>query len=283
MFEIQQRCKPAISKNCPPDQLNHIMPAYCRETVYRVNLRKTSSDSNVTSNYTPKPAQDHSARQPVSQPATPIQSASRQMQTPQPVSTPAVQTLRPMVVPNLECSVRKGQKTSLQLQPGRQHLQICFGWNIKDSRCDVDASAFLLTNTGSVPSDDWFVFYSNPQSPDRSVNILSSNSSDRQVIDVNLDRMNGAIQKIAFVLTINEAFENNLHFDMLADVYVRIMEYGTGKEIVSFKPDELFSSITSMTIAELYLHNGQWKFNPVGNGVNKDLAGQCAVYGVEIA
>ena len=39
----------------------------------------------------------------------------------------------------------------------------------------------------------------------------------------------------------------------------------------------------SMTLGELYLHQGQWKFNPVGNGVHMDLAGQCALYGVTLA
>ena len=38
-----------------------------------------------------------------------------------------------------------------------------------------------------------------------------------------------------------------------------------------------------MTLGELYLHQGQWKFNPVGNGVHMDLAGQCALYGVTLA
>lgn len=38
-----------------------------------------------------------------------------------------------------------------------------------------------------------------------------------------------------------------------------------------------------MTLGELYLHQGQWKFNPVGNGVHMDLARQCALYGVTLA
>ena len=38
-----------------------------------------------------------------------------------------------------------------------------------------------------------------------------------------------------------------------------------------------------MTLGELYLRKGEWRFNPVGNGVSMDLAGQCAVYGVNIS
>lgn len=263
MLEIIQKCRPALSSETEPHLLNQVQPAYCRETVCQVNLRKERL-SNAE-----KPRQIGTSASTIAQSANTLQQISQQ-------------GMRTMRIPDLQASVGRGQKTVLPLQSGHRRLQVCFGWNIKDARCDVDASAFLLTNTGRVPGDDWFVFYSSPQSPDQSVKIINSSASDRQVIEVDLDLLNHDVQKIAFVLTINEAFENKLHFGMLSDVYIRVMECGMGKELVSFKPEELFSSITSMTIAELYIHNGQWKFNPVGNGVNKDLAGQCAVYGVEI-
>ena len=190
-----------------------------------------------------------------------------------------------MIVPNLINPLRKGQKTSLDPQNrGLQRLKACFGWNIKDARCDMDASAFLITNTGKVPGDEWFVFYGQTESPDNSVQFGTDPShKDREVISVNLQRLNRSIQKIVFVLTINEAFENNLNFSMIKDAYIRILNGSTNQEIVSYKLDEYYSNVTSMTIGELYIHNGQWKFNPVGNGVHQDLAGQCAIYGVEIA
>lgn len=264
MIEIMQKCKPALSSRTDPSWLNQVQPAYCRDTVCQVNLRKDRFSGNLGIG-----GQDKTSSNAVVQPAN----SSRQI---------SQQSVSTMHIPDLQASVRRGQKTVLQLQPGHQRLKVCFGWNVKDARCDVDASAFMLTNTGRVPNDDWFVFYGSPQSPDHSVKIVNSSALDRQVIEVDLDLLNTEVQKIAFVLTINEAFENKLHFGMLSDVYIRVLECNTNKELVSFKPEELFPSITSMTIAELYMHNGQWKFNPVGNGVNKDLAGQCAVYGVEI-
>ena len=69
---------------------------------------------------------------------------------------------------------------------------------------------------------------------------------------------------------------------MVKDAYIRLLNADTGKELLSFCMDQYYENVTSMTIGEIYLHNGQWKFNPVGNGVNKDLAGQCTIYGVEI-
>lgn len=37
-----------------------------------------------------------------------------------------------------------------------------------------------------------------------------------------------------------------------------------------------------MMIGEIYKHNNIWKFNAIGNGVAKDLAGLCALYGVQV-
>lgn len=89
------------------------------------------------------------------------------------------------------------------------------------------------------------------------------------------------MKKIVFVLTINDALQNRLHFGMLKDAYVRIMDK-SGKECVSFLMTEYYNNVISMMIGEVYQHNGTWKFNAVGNGVAKDLAGLCALYGVQV-
>jgi tellurium resistance protein TerD len=68
---------------------------------------------------------------------------------------------------------------------------------------------------------------------------------------------------------------------MLEDAYIRIMD-PAGTELVSFKMDEYYTNVTSMMIGELYLHNGAWKFNAIGNGMAKDLAGLCGLYGVQV-
>ena len=99
---------------------------------------------------------------------------------------------------------------------------------------------------------------------------------------VDFEKLDPTIQKIVFVLTINEAFEKNLNFSMIQDAYIQLFDGSTNQEIVSYYIEEYYPNVTSMTIGELYLHNGKWKFNPVGNGVHHDLAGQCAIYGVEI-
>ena len=57
----------------------------------------------------------------------------------------------------------------------------------------------------------------------------------------------------------------------------------TGEELNRFNLTEYYSNVTSMVVGEIYNYNGQWKFNAVGDGVAKDLAGLCEMYGVNVA
>lgn len=193
-----------------------------------------------------------------------------------PASTPASKPLPPLVH-----MVQKGQKTPLENSGKLTSIKACLGWNVKNPACDVDVSAFLLGASGKVIGDSWFVFYGQTESPDHSTVFHVEDGADRESISVDFTKLDTSVARIVFVLTINEALEKNLNFGMLQDAYIRIMDSASA-ELVSFKMDEYYSNVTSMMIGELYLHNGAWKFNAIGNGVAKDLAGLCEMYGVQV-
>ncbi len=187
-------------------------------------------------------------------------------------------------IPPLRNPIRKGQKTVLA--PGRPlpAIHACFGWETTDPRCDLDVSAFLLTESGKVPGDSWFVFYGQRVSPDQSTSFHDSgNAADREMIDIQFTKLNPSVKKIVFVLTINDALENKLNFGMVKDAYVRILDADGKTELAGFRMTDYYSNVISMMIGEIYLHNGVWKFNAIGNGVARDLAGLCELYGVEVS
>ena len=139
----------------------------------------------------------------------------------------------------------------------------------------------MLFRSGKVLGDDWFVFYGQESSPDQSVRFSGSSSTDREFISIDLSRLNPAASKIVFVLTINDAFLHHLNFSMVRDAYIRILDADNRQELVSFQMTDYYPNVISMMIGEIYLYNGIWKCNAVGNGVAKDLAGLCQLYGVE--
>ena len=131
--------------------------------------------------------------------------------------------------------------------------------------------------------DDWFVFYGQSVSPDGSTSFVAEDAMDKEMVLLDVNRLHRAVKKIVFVLTIHEALEKGLHFGMVRDAYIRILEQGTQKELVSFQMTEYYDNVISMMIGELYLYKDVWKFHGIGNGVARDLAGLCALYGVQVS
>ncbi len=185
-------------------------------------------------------------------------------------------------IPVMHKLVQKGQKVQLELGMPLSNIKACFGWNTTNAQCDVDVSAYLLGTDGKVLGDNWFVFYGQKQSPDGCVKLQTQEREDRQSVCIDLAHLNSQVKKIVFVLTINEAFEKHLNFGMMKDAYIRILDIQTGQELTAFQMTEYYANVISMMIGEVYNHNGTWKFNAIGNGVAKDLAGLCQMYGVQV-
>jgi tellurium resistance protein TerD len=182
--------------------------------------------------------------------------------------------------------LKKGQKVALT-QAGQQlgKIRVCLGWDVVNQQCDLDASAFMLGANDKVVGDEWFVFYGQTNSPDSSV-IHSGDSQgegDDEIITINPLVINNQVNKITFVVTINEALTLGLNFSMVQNAYVRVVEEATNKELARFDLTDYYSNVTSMVVGELYRYNGTWKFNAVGDGVAKDLEGLCGMYGVNVA
>lgn len=250
----------------------------------RTHIQGTFSAQNITGLNRPPGAQMHPANtqattcRPAQEvPYRPAQEAPRRPAQAAPATAPPARKL-----PAFQKPMQKGQKAPLHssgTNPGI--LTACFGWNTLNAQCDIDVSAFLLGADNNVIGDSWFVFYGQPQSPDKSCQFKTGGDLDRETITIDFRKLHAGVKKIVFVLTINEAFAKKLHFGMVKDAYIRILDV-QGSECASFQMSEYYSNVISMMIGEIYQYNGNWKFNAVGNGVAKDLAGLCALYGVEV-
>ncbi len=255
-----------------------------RETLLTVNERRVQKPLGS------KDIEQLNRRKPVEGPKTRrepagMQDGNRQHTAPRktgPILSPQpAPGLCDMRIPQLHNPVRKGQKISLEMAGKASKLRICTGWNIQDASCEADVSAFLLQD-GKVPGDDWFVFYGQTYSPDGSTAFYDEAEPDREMIAVDLERLDPRVDRIAFILTIHDALEKRLNFSMLKDTYIRILDAVGNRELVSFLIDEYYPNVTSMVIGEIYRHKGIWKFSAVGNGVQRDLAGLCEMYGVQV-
>jgi len=188
-------------------------------------------------------------------------------------------------------SLQKGGNLSLsKTDPNLQKALIVLGWDERTtdgSDFDLDASAFLLTDSGKVRGDQDFIFYNQLKSADGSVEHTGDNRTgegdgDDEVLKVSLDTVPADVTKIAFTVTIHDAETRNQNFGQVANAFIRIVNEESGTEIVRYDLAEDYSTETAMVFGELYRHNGEWKFRAVGQGYAGGLKAMCDQFGIQI-
>ena len=160
-------------------------------------------------------------------------------------------------------------------------MRIGLRWDVKDPGCELDASAFLLAENEKVPSEDWFIFYGQVQSPDESTRYQGYDLGGSDLM-INLDKVSQNVKKTSMAVTIYEAVARNQNFSKVNSVSAVIINIDSGQVVASIDLTNCSSVVTALVVGELYRHNGEWKFNAVGSGVSRDLAGFCSMYGVEL-
>ncbi|PLR98735.1 TerD family protein [Bacillus sp. T33-2] len=187
-------------------------------------------------------------------------------------------------------TLSKGQKTDLtKAYPGLQHITVGLGWDIMNNGAsyDLDASAFLLGPEGKVIDERDFVFYNNPSGGNGSILYSGDNRTgigvqDDEQIQIHLAAVPMHIHRIAFTVTIHDAESKGQHFGNLTNAYIRIINNETQEVLLYFDLGKGFSVETAIVAAELYRHNGEWKFNAVASGFHGGLAALCTNFGVKI-
>lgn len=184
----------------------------------------------------------------------------------------------------------KGQKVDLtKINPGLQVVAAGLGWDVSHNQAqyDLDASAFLTDASGKVQSDSDFVFYNNPSGGNGSILYSSDNrtgagAGDDEQIRIELNKVPQHIHRIAFTITIHDAQAKGQSFGQVSNAYVRIFNALTNEELLRFDLGRDFTVETAIVAAELYRHNGEWKFNAIASGFQGGLAALCRNFGVSV-
>ena len=189
-------------------------------------------------------------------------------------------------------NLKKGQKVSLTKEnPGLTRVVVGLGWDVNafdtGGDFDLDAAAFLLTDSGKVKDSGDFVFYGNLKHTSGSVqhmgdNLTGAGDGDDEQIKVDLSMVPEDISKIAFSATIYEAEARRQNFGQVNNAFIRIYNEETGEEILRYDLGEDFSIETAVVFGELYKNGNEWKFNAIGSGYQGGLAALCANYGVDV-
>lgn len=211
----------------------------------------------------------------------------------------------------------KGQRVEIDNSLSR--LKVEMGWKVNPNAnppYDLDASTFLLGNSGQIEHEFDFVFYGSPNK----VPVLDDNgkqiydeegnpiyrpcSVDKSVlgsiddlgddddntgegneeIDVDLTKTSSSIKEILFTVSIYWNPNNfndprrKYNFGQVRDAYIQIKNALTGETICRYDLDEDFSTDKGVEFGRLYRRGNEWKFQAVGDAHMDGLEPICKKY-----
>ena len=202
----------------------------------------------------------------------------------------------------------KGQR--VELDKGLTHLKIEMGWKVNPNAkpaYDLDASTFLLGQSGQIENEFDFVFYGSPNktivndeerpcSLDKSVlgsvDDLGDDEDDTgegsEEIDVDLTKTSSSVKEILFTVSIywsprdyndpENAPRVKYNFGQVRDAYIQIRNAVTNDIICRYDLDEDFSTDKGVEFGRLYRRGNEWKFQAVGEAHKDGLEPICRKY-----
>jgi len=188
-------------------------------------------------------------------------------------------------------SLQKGGNLSLSKAAANlTNIVIGLGWDVRTTdgaAFDLDASLFMVGDTGKVRSDADFIFYNQARSACGSVehtgdNRTGAGDGDDESVKVNLVGVPANVSRLVVTVTIHDADARRQSFGQVGGAFMRIVNAADNSEIARFDLSEDYSTETAMIFGEVYRHGGEWKFKAVGQGYSGGLYAMCQQYGVNI-
>ena len=192
----------------------------------------------------------------------------------------------------MSVSLQKGQKVNLSKEhAGLSKVLIGLGWDeVKQTKLglfapkpkpiDCDASAILLQSGKWCDKSD-LVYFGNLSHKSGAIqhmgdNLTGAGDGDDEQILVDLDRVPANYDKIMLVVNIYQAVQRKQHFGLIQNAYIRLVDGRNNTEMCRYNLSEDYSGMTAMIFGSVYRHNGEWKFDAMGQGTTDPGLGELA-------
>ncbi len=190
----------------------------------------------------------------------------------------------------MSISLQKGQKVSLSKDnAGLSKVIIGLGWDEvaqprggffapKPQPIDCDASVLLLQN-GKLMNKGDIVYFGNLRHASGTVqhmgdNLTGAGDGDDEQVIVDLAKIPAQYDKIVIVVNIYQAMKRKQHFGMIKNAFCRLVDGSKNTEMCKYNLTDDYSGATALIFGEIYRHNGEWKFNAMGQGTNDPGLGE---------
>lgn len=203
-------------------------------------------------------------------------------------------------------NLEKGERFKLDKSEGLNNIRVELGWK---SGADLDASAFLVNEDGTIIDDADFVFYNSnnrekkyshedfgtksnwrsktrPMSSDGSVmgsfDDLGEDDDEgedsNEEMTVDLSKVRPEIKEIVFCVTIYHGDKEGVTFGKVRDPYISIINEDNGEEICRYNLKEKFTNETAVVAGSLVFQDEDWSFEAQGKGYEGGLQTLIDIY-----
>jgi tellurium resistance protein TerD len=168
--------------------------------------------------------------------------------------------------------MKRGANVALTREiPGLTGVVLGVRWNA-GAEVALDQNlvmASLLCDTPNhVISEDHFVFFNQLTSPDASVaQAPTALGGDKEQLDIDLTAVPAEVSRIVVAVYLNEGPGPRRTLGQLRSLEIRVLNKADGTELL--RSEDLAPGLTSetaLTLAEMYRHDGGWKFKVLGQG-----------------
>lgn len=184
-------------------------------------------------------------------------------------------------------NLQKGQRVDLtKSNPGLKVAAIGLGWDPRDNGHPFDLDAFALAlESGKLKGNlpDNILFFNSPKVDGKPSllsgalvhsgdNLTGAGAGDDETILVDFAKLPAAITEIVVCVNIYQAASRgNQNFGMVDNAFIRVYDNDTKAEILKYDLTEDFSVANGMVMGKLYLKDGEWRFQAVGEPKNGDI------------
>lgn len=143
-------------------------------------------------------------------------------------------------------------------------------------------ATLLLAASGDLRSPEDFVFFNQLVSPDLSVGQRPvARGTDREQVEVDLPDVPADVDRILFILYVDDGAEVRRTLGQLRSCRVRVLDARDDRELAA--SEDLAPGLReelAVVLGELYRRGAEWKFRVVGQGYSSGLTGVARDHGL---
>ncbi|WP_406832476.1 TerD family protein [Pedococcus sp. KACC 23699] len=146
----------------------------------------------------------------------------------------------------------------------------------------LTVAAILCDTDGRALSAEHVVFFNQPVSPDLSTALVQCTSTyDKAHFEIDFTLAPAQVARVALVLYLNEGVGTRRTLGQLRRCHVRVLNLSSRSQIAgSADLADTFGTETATVLADVYRHDGGWKFKVTNQGFSTGIDGVFDRYGV---